>query len=68
MSILQKTHQPYGKLSTWEIKQARSHANLSGPGTTPQVITKNRVHLDMSKVDHFVEFTSIKTFRMVVKY
>ncbi|XP_067038307.1 uncharacterized protein [Acropora muricata] len=60
MGMLQKIHQPYGKLSTWEIKQARSrsHANLSAPGTTPEVTTKHRVRLGMSKVDHFVEFTN----------
>ena len=45
MNMLQKIHQPDGKLSTWEIKQARSHANLGGPGTTPEVTTKHRVRL-----------------------
>lgn len=68
MSMLQKIHQPYGKLSTWEIKQARSHANLSGPGTTPEVTTKHRVRLDMSKVDHFVEFTNRPYFYQDVSY
>jgi hypothetical protein len=67
-SVLQKIHQPYGKLSTWEIKQARSHANLSGPGTTPEVTTKHRVRLDMSKVDHFVEFTNRPYFYQDVSY
>ncbi|XP_044169957.1 uncharacterized protein LOC122954017 [Acropora millepora] len=47
MSMLQKIHQPYGKLSTWEIKQARSHGNLNDPGTTPEVTTKHHVRLDM---------------------
>ena len=68
MSMLQKIHQPYGKLSTWEIKQARSHANLSGPGTTPAVTTKHRVRLDMSKVDPFVEFTNRPYFYQDVSY
>ena len=31
MNMLQKIHQPYGELSTWEIKQARSHANSRLP-------------------------------------
>ena len=46
MSMVPKIHQPYGKLSTWGIKQAHSHAYLSGPGTTPEVtwgIAKNNV-------------------------
>ena len=68
MSMLQKIHQPYGKLSTWEIKQARSPANLSGPGTTLEVTTKHRVRLDMSKVDHFVEFTNRPYFYQDVSY
>ena len=68
INMLQKIHQPYGKLSTWEIKQARSHANLSGPGTTPEVTTKHRVRLDMSKVDHFVEFTNRPYFYQDVSY
>lgn len=68
MSMLQKLHQPYGKLSTWEIKQARSHANLNGPGTTPEVTTNHRVRLDMSKVDHFVEFTNRPYFYQDVSY
>ena len=68
ISMLQKIHQPYGKLSTWEIKQARSHANLSGPGTIPEVTTKHRVRLDMSKVDHFVEFTNRPYFYQDVSY
>ena len=68
MSMLQKIHQPYGKLSTWEIKQACSHANLSGPGTPPEVTTKHRVRLDMSKVDHFVEFTNRPYFYQDVSY
>ena len=58
MSMPQKIHQPYGKLFTWEIKQALSHANPSGPGTTLEVTTKHRIRLDITKVDHFVEFTN----------
>ena len=68
MSVLQNIHQPYGKLSTWEIRQARSHANLSGPGTIQEVTIKHRVRLDMSKVDHFVEFTNRPYFYQDVSY
>ena len=56
MTKVKKIHQPYGSLSTWEIKQARSHAKMQGPGTIPEIKTKHRVRLDMGKVDHFVEF------------
>ncbi|CAH3028356.1 unnamed protein product [Porites evermanni] len=56
MTKLKKIHQPYGSLSTPEIKQARSHAKMHGPGTITEIKTKHRVRLDMGKVDHFVEF------------
>ena len=37
MTKLKKIHQPYGSLSTLEIKQARSHAKMHGPGTIPEI-------------------------------
>lgn len=55
---LQAVHLPYGKLSNWQIKQARSHAKIHGPGTVPVSEKKHRVRLDMAKVDHFVEFAN----------
>lgn len=68
MNMLKKIHQPYGKLSTWEIKQARSHANLHGPGTIPENTTKHRVRLNMGKVDNFVEFINRPYFYQDVSY
>ena len=68
MSKLQEIHQPYGKLTTWEIKQARSHAKLHGAGTIPEATLKHRVRLDMGKVDHFVEFTNRPYFYQDVSY
>ena len=68
MSMLQTIHQPYGKLSTWEIKQARSHTNLRGPGSALEVTTKHRVLLDMSKVNHFVELTNRPYFYQDVSH
>ncbi|KAK3751918.1 hypothetical protein QZH41_007936 [Actinostola sp. cb2023] len=68
MDTLKKVHQPYGKLSTWEIKQARSHANLHGPGALPENTKQHRVCLDMGKVDHFVEFINIPYFYQDASY
>ena len=68
MTKLKKIHQPYGSLSTWEIKQARSHAKMHGPGTIPEIKTKHRVRLDMGKVDHFVEFINRPYFYQDVSY
>ena len=56
MTKLKKIHQPHVSLSTWEIKQARSHAKMHRPGAIPEIKTKHRVRLDMGKVDHFVDF------------
>ena len=38
------------------------------PGTTTEVTTKHRVRLDMSKVDHFVEFTNRPYFYQDFSY
>ena len=65
---LQAIHSPYGKLSSWQLKQARSHAKIHGPGTVPVSEKKHRVHLDMEKVDHFVEFADRSHFYQVVAY
>ena len=50
MRMLKKMHQPYGNPSLWEIKQARLHASLHGPGTIPKITAKHRVRVDMGKV------------------
>lgn len=65
---LQAIHSPYGKLSNWQIKQARSHAKIYGPGTVPVSEKKHRVRLDMKKVDHFVEFANRPHFYQDVAY
>ncbi|KAK3734708.1 hypothetical protein QZH41_011296 [Actinostola sp. cb2023] len=68
MDTLKKVHQPYGKLSTWEIKQTRSHANLHGPGALSENTKQHRMRLDMGKVDHFVEFINRPYFYQDVSY
>ncbi|PFX14753.1 hypothetical protein AWC38_SpisGene21066 [Stylophora pistillata] len=68
INTLKKLHLPYGKISTWEIKQARSHANLHGPGTIPETTTKHRVRLDMGKLDHFIDFVNRPYFYQDVSY
>ena len=68
MTNLKKIHQPCGSLSTLEIKQARSHAKIYGPGIIPEIKTKHRVCLDMGKVDHFVDFINRPYFYQDVSY
>ena len=65
---LQAIHSPYGKLSNWQIKQARSHAKIHGAGTVPVSEKKHRVRLDIEKVDHLVEFAHRPHFYQDVAY
>ena len=62
MSTLKKLHAPYGKLSTRQIQRARCHARAMGPGLAPEEKKYHRVRIDMSKVDHFVEFINRSYF------
>ena len=41
---------------------------MHGPGTIPEIKTKNRVRLDMWKVDHLVEFINRPYFYHDVSY
>lgn len=68
VKALQKIHESYEILSTWQIKQARLHARSSGPGTLPANEKRHRVRLDMAKVDHFVEFVNRPHFYQDVSY
>lgn len=47
---------PYDKLSTRQIQRTRCHAKTIGPGRVPEKKKDHRVRIDMSKVDHFIEF------------
>ncbi len=55
---LQTLHEPYGRLSKWQIKRARAHARNNGPGMEVKKTRYHRVSLDMGKVDHFIDFTN----------
>ena len=68
MHTLKKIYEPFGNLSTWQIKQARFHARSCGPGTIPVKEKRHRVRLDMAKVDHFVEFVNRPYFYQDVSY
>lgn len=68
VKTLMQIHEPYGKLTTWEIKQARAHANKYGAGAPPVTEKKNRVRLDMTKVDHFLDFINRPYFYQDVSF
>ena len=51
IKTLQKIHEPYALLSQWQIKRAREHAHMRGPGTSVTKTVHHRINLDMAKVD-----------------
>ena len=63
-----KLHEPYEKLTRYQVKRARQHAKLHRPGTIPEKELKHRVRLDMGKVDHFCEFANRPYFHQDVAY
>ena len=68
VSTLKELHSPYGKLSTRQIQRARCHARTIGPGQVPEEKIHHRVRIDMTKVDHFVEFINRPYFYQDVSY
>ena len=68
VSTVKKLHMPYGKLSTRQIHRARCHARTLGPGSVPEQKKYHRVRIDMSKVDHFIEFVNRPYFYKAVSY
>ena len=68
VSTLKKLHLPYGKLSTRQIHRARCHARSLGPGSVPEQKIHHRVRIDMSKVDHLIEFINRPYFYQDVSF
>ena len=68
VSTLKKIHLPYEKLSTRQIYKARCHAKTLGPSTAPEKKKYHRERVEMSKVDHFVEFINRPYFYQDVSY
>ena len=68
INTLIKLHQPYGGVSKWQIKQARAHAKLNGPGSIPEKTISHRVRIDQSKLDHFLSFINRPYFYQDVAF
>ena len=65
---LQNLHEPYAKLSKWQIKRARAHARRNGPGFAVTKPKNHRISLNMNKVDHFVDFINRPYFHQDVAF
>ena len=65
---LQRVHEPYEKVSQRQIKRARAHARINGPGVSVTKESRHRICLNMEKVDHFVDFVNRPYFHQDVAY
>ena len=65
---LQMLHEPYGKLTRWQIDRARAHARACGPGHEVKKTKFHRVKLNMAKVDHFIDFANRPYFHQDVAF
>lgn len=61
-------HEPFEKITRWQIKQARKHAKEQGPGVPEEKTIHHRVRLPMPKVDHFIDFVNRPYFYQDVAY
>ena len=53
---LMDLHEPYEQLSKKKIEQARAHAKSVGPGIPIEKINRDRIRIDINKLDHFHDF------------
>jgi hypothetical protein len=68
VKTLQKIHEPYAKLTEWQIKRARSHARESGPGSLVETSPCHRIRLQPVKIDHFLDFVNRPYFYQDVAF
>jgi uncharacterized protein YggL (DUF469 family) len=65
---LKKLHEPYERITDWQIKRARAHARECGPGFAVEKSTSHRVRLNKVQVDHFIDFINRPYFYQDVAY
>jgi hypothetical protein len=68
VKTLIRLHEPYAKVTKWQINQARTHARLHGPGTIQETKKSHRVRVDAAKLDHFIDFINRSQFYQDVAY
>ena len=59
---LQRIHEPFAKLTSWQIKRARAHARECSSGSLVEKPPSHRVRLLPAKIDHFLDFVNHHTF------
>lgn len=68
VKTLQRIHEPYAKLTDWQIRQARAHARECGPGSLVETSPSHRVRLPPAKLDHFIDFINRPYFYQDVAF
>ena len=68
MKKLQKLHEPYESITTWQIKRARAHARECGPGLLVEKSSSYRVRLDATLVDHVIDLINCLYFYQDVAF
>ena len=66
--ILMKLHEPYAKVTMWQIRKARLHAQQNGPGNIIEKQKYSRIRVDTTKLDHFLAFANRPYFYQDVAY
>ena len=65
---LQRIHEPFAKLTSWQIKRARAHARECSPGSLVEKPPSHRVRLLPAKLDHFLDFVNRPYFYQDVAF
>lgn len=68
VKTLIKLHEPFARVTKWQINQARIHAKLHGPGAIQETKKRHRVRVDGAKLDHFIDFINRAHFYQDVAY
>ena len=68
VKTLQRIHEPYAKLTEWQIKRARAHAREYGPGSLVETSPTHRVRIPPAKLDHFLDFVNRPYFYQDVAF
>ena len=53
-----KLHEPYAKVTMWQIRKARLHAQQNGPGNIIETQEHSRIRVNTTKLDHFLAFAN----------
>ena len=67
-NTLMEIHRKYESITEWQLRKARLHARVHGPGAPLEKPLQHRIRLDMKKCDHFLEFVNRPYFHQDVSY